>query len=42
MGCLSVELPVAKSGQGLGPHSNVAVLPLNQYCLNYMYFTDFY
>jgi hypothetical protein len=22
MGCLSVELPVAKSSQGLGPHSN--------------------
>lgn len=42
MGCLSVELPVAESGQGLGPHSNVAVRPLNQHCLNYLYFTDFY
>lgn len=29
VGCLGVELYVAKSGQGLGPHGNVAVLPLN-------------
>jgi len=42
VGCLSVDLPVAKSGQGLGPHSNAAVLHLNQHCLNYLYFTDFY
>jgi hypothetical protein len=25
VGCLGVELHMAKSGQGLGPHSNVAV-----------------